>query len=130
MKTKIIQWGKNFKALFAKRFFQVTFIVAFLFLALMTLLPAWQLLPDIKEAGTIPLHYNIHFGVDSFGVWWRVFMIPVSGAVILIVNFLLAVAFWKRERVLSKFLAATAMLVQFLLFISMIFVVLFNLAYG
>lgn len=114
----------------SKRFFWLTFVISLLFLGLCVFLPAWQLLPDIKDAGTIPLHYNIHFGVDAFGLWWHVFFIPIIGAAILIFNYFIALLYWKKEKVLSYLLVATALLVQFFLLLAMIFVVLFNLAYG
>ena len=121
---------ENFKQLFALKFFKIALLLSLIFLALTAALPAWQLLPEIREKVSIPLHYNTHFGIDSFGMWWNVFMVSVFGGSILLINYIAAIVLWTKEKVLSYFLASVALLVQVLLFISIIFVVLFNLAYG
>lgn len=130
MKKQRGTFVENIRGLYSKPFFLIVFILSSLIIACTAILPAWQLLPDIQERIAIPLHYNIHFGVDLFGAWWRIFLVPLSGLVILLVNYASAIILWERERVLSYFLVSVALLIQILLFISMIFTVLFIQAYG
>lgn len=114
----------------SRRFFFICGAVSVLFLALSVLLPLWRLFPEITQYVAIPLHYNIHSGVDLFGKWQRIFTIPIISGIILVLNTLIAVALWKKEKVLSYFFIAVATLCQVLAFVAMIFVVLLNLSYA
>ena len=89
----------------------------------------WQLFPQIREQIFIPLHYNIHFGVDSLGPWWRIFTIPFLEILILVVNTIAAVYLWKRERVLSELVVGTGLMCEATLFVALLFVILLNLTY-
>jgi hypothetical protein len=99
-------------------------------LVLCTLFPVWKLLPDIELRPAIPLHYNIHSGIDLFGPWWNIFLIPALGAVILLVNTVGALVVWKRERMLALVFLGATVLAESLLFFAMLFVVLLNLSYA
>ncbi|PIT88284.1 MAG: hypothetical protein COU29_03390 [Candidatus Magasanikbacteria bacterium CG10_big_fil_rev_8_21_14_0_10_36_32] len=48
------------------------------------------------------LHYNIIFGVDLVGDWWKLLFIPIGGLIILIVNFLLSISCYNKDKVLSR----------------------------
>jgi hypothetical protein len=61
---------------------------------------------------TMPLHYTIYFGIDSFGPWYYIFLLPGFGLLVFLVNTALAVAVVNREKMLSYFLAAGSLLVQ------------------
>ena len=52
------------------------------------LILGWQV-KDFPEL--IPLHYNIYFGIDSFGTWYQIFLMPLLGLVIIVLNFFLAI---------------------------------------
>lgn len=61
----------------------------------------------------IILHYNAYFGVDIIGNWKEVYYLPTTGTIILIVNALLALYFFKRkQRIASHILLLAAMFVQ------------------
>ncbi len=94
------------------------------------MLPWWQLFSEIRQRAAIPLHYNIHFGVDLFGAWWLIFMIPAIGWLIFIINLISATLVLKRDRILSYFFIMVSLFSQMILFVAMIFVVLLNLSYG
>lgn len=113
------------------RFFRICFGLSLLTVVLMTLLPFWRLYPIIAaRAMVVPMHYNIHFGVDRTGPWWGFFVLPAIGLGCLIVNSLLALKLWKRERMLSYLFAGVTVAVEIILFVAMVFVVSLNLAYG
>lgn len=99
-------------------------------LAFSVLLPIWRLFPDIQEQPAIPLHYNIHFGVDSLGPWWKMFLYPAFGALVLIVNTILAMTIFEKDRVLRNLLLMTSIAVNVVIAIAMVFVVLVNLTYA
>lgn len=112
-----------------QRLFQVTLGLSILFLILSVAFVYWQLFPGLKDQFAIPLHYNIHFGVDLFGPWWRIFTIPLTGLVILLINHLLAALAWNRERLLSQTFWIVTAVIEFVLMVAMVFVTLLNLSY-
>ena len=44
-----------------------------------------QVTPRVEP---VALRYSIYFGIDLIGPWWHVFVFPVIGFVILVVNFI------------------------------------------
>jgi len=113
----------------SKRFFQVTWLGSLAVLLLSILLIVWQLFPDVMDQLGVPLHYNIHSGVDLFGVWWRIFTIPFFGAVILLLNVGISIMIWNKEHTLSYLFSSVMLVSEIILFVAMIFVVLLNLSY-
>jgi hypothetical protein len=76
---------------------------------------------------TIPLHYNVFFGIDLIGKWQQAFWLPVAGIIILIFNFILAWLFFSKKVLTSYFLCGSMLLIQIILFISGILIILINL---
>lgn len=126
---KLSDFRSASKHMFAKRFFRITVGFSLVFLFLSIILPIWQLLPEIKEQVAIPLHYNIHFGVDLYGVWWRVFTIPLIGFITLVLNYIVAGIMWSKEKVISYFLWTATAVSELVLLVAITFVVLLNLTY-
>ena len=57
------------------------------------------------------LHYTIPFGIDLVGPWYRLYEIPIAGAVIALVNFILAYVFYTKQRyVATTVIIATVLL--------------------
>lgn len=124
-------WLRSFRQLMAVRYFRLTAAGSFLLLLATTFLPIWRLFPiGLRERIAVPLHYNIYSGIDLFGPWWQIFLIPTIGLVILLLNSILAVVIWPRETVLSYFYLGVCAGCQVILFIAMVFVVMLNLSYG
>lgn len=130
MKKKLTILRHNAEQLLSLRFFQVVGAISLIFLGFSFILPVWRLFPDIQDKVAIPLHYNIHFGVDLFGTWQRIFMVPIVGSVIFLVNYIIAILFWRKEKVLSYFLGATVLFSEILALVAIIFIVLLNITYG
>jgi len=104
-------------------------IISIVLLIVTFAIPYWKLYPEIKTTPAVPLHYNIHFGVDLFGAWWRVFMPSIAGLAILIINGILATVYWKKQNMLSYYaLLATPVLMVFLILASL-FITLLNITY-
>lgn len=112
------------------RYFQVSMVIALIFLAASIVLPYWRLFPEITSSFAVPLHYNIHSGVDLYGRWERIFTTPIISGIILIVNIVLGIALWRKDKVLSYFFFTVAAIAQVFAFLAMIFVVLLNLSYA
>jgi hypothetical protein len=111
-------------------FFRYIFFIILLLLLVQILFPAWRILPLIYGQGTVPLHYNIHFGVDSLGAWWRIFTVPLIGLLFLVINTIVAQTVWKREPMLAYLVVSATLLFEFFLFLAMVFIVLLNISYG
>lgn len=75
----------------------------------------------------IPLHYNIYFGIDLIGYWYKIFIIPAMGLLIFFFNSTLSYIMYKRDKIVSYFLMAASSFSQFLLLVGAIFVILLNL---
>jgi hypothetical protein len=113
-----------------KPFFLIVTLLATLVLVLTVILPLWRLFPEVQDRSAIPLHYNIYFGVDQFGPWERLFTIPILGCIILIINTIIAIVIWPRDRVLSYAFSGVSLIAQIFLLLAMIFVTLINLSYA
>lgn len=87
---------------------------------------AW-LLWQIKPTGeAIFLHYNVLFGVDLIGEWWKILYLPIAGAVILIVNAVLGWLMFSRDKFIAQFLNAVAVLCQIFLLLAAALLVFLN----
>jgi len=74
----------------------------------------------------IVLHYNVDWGVDYLGEVKSIFVLPIMGIIIILLNGFLALEFWKKNRALSYFFTAVAFLVQFFIIIGGIALYLIN----
>ncbi len=91
---------------------------------------AIALFPAALTAPVVSLHYNIHFGVDAVGAWWRLFVPTALGVVLTLGNFWYAARVWQREHVIAyAFLVATVLINIFVL-LHIVCIVLLNLSYG
>ncbi len=90
----------------------------------------WQMNGIVQELGrtaTIPLHYNIYFGIDKFGLWWKVFFLPLFGSIIFLVNVIGALLIYNHKSLVSHFLIATATAIQLIIWLASIFIILINI---
>ncbi len=70
----------------------------------------WYL--TLSFENTIPLHYNIYFGVDILGDKKEIFKLPLIALLILIINFVLSFILYKQKKILSYFLILAGFLIQ------------------
>jgi hypothetical protein len=83
----------------------------------------WQIKP---QTDPIFLHYNILFGVDSIGEWWKVFYLPVVGLFIYIVNAILGWILFGRDKFTSQLLNFVSVLCQVFILIAAALLVFLN----
>lgn len=116
------------KRMFKKsRMVRVTTALSVLLLAATFFLPAWRLMPLADQTPFIALHYNIYLGVDRFGAIEKLFYLPFTGLLFLVVNLLVMARAWKHQKTLALFFAAANPLFQFILLVAMVLIVLMNL---
>ncbi|MFH1668118.1 MAG: hypothetical protein ABH884_03820 [Candidatus Komeilibacteria bacterium] len=68
-------------------------IIIYFSLALILNILCWLWLALlIKPSGnTVPLHYNIYFGIDLIGAGWQLYYQPLFGFIIILTNLILAI---------------------------------------
>lgn len=107
-----------------------SFASALFLLVLVVALPLWRIVPIGVTRQYIPLHYNIYFGVDRFGSWKQIFVIPVLGLVLLLINLFFQTIVFRHQKLLATFLAISSIFIELIFLISMILIVLLNLSYA
>lgn len=90
----------------------------------------WRILPLVYGRDSVPLHYNIYVGIDSFGPWWMLFEVSVLSLVIGMLNALLAATLLKKRPMLALATWSATLFVGILAFIALVRIVLINIAYG
>ena len=78
---------------------------------------AWWLLYSKFHAQTefVPLHYNIYFGIDLYGPWWRVLLLPLSGTFFLFLNPILSFILYQRAKIISYLLLFSLLVTEIVL---------------
>lgn len=120
--TSLKSYGKS-------AYFRFTVLPSILLIALGVGAIYWLLFPEAAEQIAVPLHYNIHFGVDRYGAWWQIFTTPMIGAIILVLNTMVAGYLWARDKMLSGYVSIAILIMQVLLAVALGFVILLNLSY-
>lgn len=110
--------------------FRITFGLSLGFILMTIGLPLWRLFPGLYGQEVVPLHYNIHYGVDSTGVWWQIFTLPALGVLFVTINTFGALWFVKRDLVLVRITIFASVILTAFLFLAMVFVVSLNIVYG
>jgi len=76
---------------------------------------------------SMPLHYNIYFGVDLYGPWYQILLMPSIGLAVILINFTIGSFLYGRDKMLSYFLAGTASFIQFILFLAAFAIIYVNM---
>lgn len=72
------------------------------------------------------LHYNILFGVDYIGDGWQIFLLPVMGLIIVLVNFVIGWSLFSRDKFVSLILGVATLLCQIFLFVASAILIFLN----
>lgn len=86
----------------------------------------WLSIYTPQDLDQLFLHYNILFGVDLIGPAWRVYMVPLSGLIILLANTIIGWFLYKQDKFIAQLLIFVAALAQIFLIIHSYFLVLLN----
>jgi len=132
---KIIEKIKNskpilgIKAFFAEEYFQSSIAVWLIILSLVANLANWLILKIFIRPIDLPiiLHYNVYFGVDMMGNYKEVYVLPLIGIILLLINlFLSKYLYEKKERIASYLLMMAALMIQLALIVSSVSVIIIN----
>lgn len=105
------------------RFIKINFFFGILVNISLWLILVWwtRSFPEL-----IPLHYNIYFGIDLFGPWYQIFILPLLGLIFFLINFPISSFVYRKEKILSYFLVATSSFVQIIFVLAIIFIIFIN----
>lgn len=88
----------------------------------------WYVFSHIHPAAEqIFLHYNVIFGVDLVGDWWRIFYLPAGGAIIFLANYPLSFLFYRGDRFLARLLAVATAAGEAFLLLAVVLIVGLNI---
>ena len=88
----------------------------------------WYLISNIhSDAGQIFLHYNIIFGVDLVGDWWKIYLLPLAGVVVILFNYFFSLMFYSVDKFLARFLSAWVLFFHLFLMIGITLLVRLNI---
>ncbi len=98
-------------------FFRNKFSVIVFLISLTLNLALWLILYfKIRPSDyPIPLHYSIYFGIDTIDYWYKVFIIPGIGVMLLMLNLILCIMFYKKEKFIAYFLGVNNFCLQAIL---------------
>lgn len=83
----------------------------------------WEIRPQEE---TIFLHYNILFGVDYVGSWWKVIYLPIAGIVIILFNAFIGLSLFKRDKFFAYILNFISLFCQIFLLIASALLIFLN----
>lgn len=86
----------------------------------------WRFPAFGAQGEVVPLHYNIYFGVDSVGPWWRILMIPGFATLVFGLNVLILFGKSQDDRMMATLLLITSFLVALLCDVALVFILLAN----
>jgi hypothetical protein len=83
----------------------------------------WKIRPQVDP---IFLHYNILFGVDYVGEWWRILFLPLAGLLIFLINGTIAWIIFSKNKFAAELLNFAALLCQIFLLVAGALLVFLN----
>ncbi|MCF7819915.1 MAG: hypothetical protein K9M44_00385 [Candidatus Pacebacteria bacterium] len=109
-----------FKQVFRPVYLRIYFLLT-LFLNVGLFLSAYFIFKNTSGALLI-LHYNIDFGIDLVGDPKEIFLLPLVGLVVFLLNLILVLSSYRRKAyaLLAHFLPLTALLVNIFLLMAML----------
>ena len=114
--------------IFSYRYIQVYFVILVL-----SNVAAWITAYYIKRTINLPqiaLHYSVDFGIDLYDNASRIYIIPLLGVIIIVVNYLIILFLGKFKQSETKFichlLSATALVAHIMLFVALVSIYLVN----
>lgn len=83
---------------------------------------------NIKSSvGRLFLHYNIVFGVNLLGEWWKILYFPIGGLVVILINFITSFWLYKKDRFASWLLSFWALMINIFLLVEIYLLIRLNL---
>ena len=114
---------------FAQEYFKSHIVIWLLILSLAANLADWAILKIWVKPVDFPiiLHYNVYFGVDLVGGYRQVYVLPLIGFVLFLINSTLSLYFYgQKERIASYILLMAVLMIQLSLIVASVSVILIN----
>ena len=91
---------------FKQEFFQSALVQWLLIATIFLAAASWAVLIIYIRPIDLPLvlHYNVYLGVDIIGSWWQIYFLPIIADIFLIVNTILAYAFYEKTERLAAYI--------------------------
>ena len=86
----------------------------------------WLLFYIRPQDEPVFLHYTVLFGVDFTGDWYQVFLVPLGGLFVLLINMILGWMLFHKDDFAGYVLNAVSFLTQIILLVTSILLVLLN----
>ena len=93
---------------------------------LQLLIWAYLIMNIDSDLDRVFLHYNIIFGVDLVGEWWKIYYLPITGLVILLINNIVSYLIYKTDKFLSRLLNFWVVFIHVFLLIAVWLLVRLN----
>jgi hypothetical protein len=87
----------------------------------------WHLISNIQsDAGQIFLHYNIIFGVDLVGAWWKIYLIPLLGMAVILLNYFFSWMYYSVDKFLARLMSVWVLFFHIFLTVGIVLLVRLN----
>jgi len=128
-KNKLTGLNQKIRSFFQQEYFQSHIVFWLLILSLVANIIDWLILKIwIKPVDfSIILHYNVYFGVDQIGSYRQVYLLPMIGLILFIINVVLSMFFYgQKKRIASYILLMATLMIQFSLIVASMSQILIN----
>jgi len=100
-----------------KKYFSDIYILVGLIIALVLNALLWWLLYSNFNSQTefVPLHYNIYFGIDLYGPWFHILLMPLSGLVFILINTVISYIVYQRAKLVSYIIISSLVFCEIIL---------------
>ncbi|PIR47385.1 hypothetical protein COV06_03845 [Candidatus Uhrbacteria bacterium CG10_big_fil_rev_8_21_14_0_10_50_16] len=105
---------------------RLVFLLSLLVLLVTWVIPLWFLRDVVPSGELLPLHYNVHLGVDYAGPWYASLFFPAFATIVLIVNTGLAIWMRKYSPLLANTLSVAALFIGLFTALALFFVLVLN----
>lgn len=79
-----------------------------------------------ENSHPIILHYNLFFGVDHLGNYEKIYLIPIAGLIVIIINSILGHLLYLKEKLAVYFLIFIVFIIQIFLLIDSYLIIKIN----
>jgi hypothetical protein len=86
----------------------------------------WLFIQFPPTSDTVFLHYNVLFGVDLIGAWWRVLWVPILGAFIILLNTVVGWFSFAYDQFIATLCLVVCVAVQLLLYPAVYVLIFLN----
>lgn len=86
----------------------------------------WLLFYIRSQTEPLFLHYTVLFGVDYTGNWYEVFLVPLTGFAVFLINLILGWLLFHKDDFAGYVLNTVSVFVQIILLVTAVLLVLLN----